>query len=178
MKKLAALVLIAALAGFAFAGEDPKPILKKGDVEKFIKTYPALSEELDKFGIELEGEAGNYTVPEPLRYNQELLGILKKHGWDEHFFAAVGTIMRGYINIVYKQEVKSMDKEVAEAIEKIEGDPNLSDAMKKQMVEQMKASQKMMSGGAAVYGQEIHPDDFAQVTENIEGLKEVLEEKK
>jgi hypothetical protein len=166
------------LAGFSVYGEDPEPLLNPGDVEHFIKTFPLVVQQLEELGLQYEAESGDYDLPDAARINDEVLSILKKHGWDEHFFTVMPHIMKAYTALVYKAELPEMDRKIAEAIKEIEANPALSDAMKKQMIDQIKASQGLAAGQQSTMEEEIHPDDLAQISEYLEEIKAILENDK
>lgn len=178
MKKLSALILLIFVAGFSVYGEDPEPKLKPGDVEHFLKTFPLVSQQLEELGMQYEAESGDYDLPDAARFNQEFLAILKKHGWDENFFSVMALIMKGYTALAYKAELPEIDRKIAEAIKEIEANPALSDAMKKQMIEQIKASQGLAAGQQTTLEEDIHPDDLAQISEYMEEIKALLDEDK
>ena len=93
---LATVILLTIIpVSFAAAEDSPKPVLKSGDVEHFIKTFPQLSKEFEKFGAQYEAKSGDVQIPAALKANQEFLGILKKYGWNEQFFQKFGAIMMG-----------------------------------------------------------------------------------
>lgn len=158
-------------------GQEPTvPVLEKGDVKRFIKTYPQLSADLEKFGMEYEPASGHLTVPEAAAHSKEFLSILKKHGWDEKFFEKLGVICLGYSIIEYKSEVPEMDANMAESIKKIEANPHMTESQKKQMIEQMKAARGMIASQASSMESRIHEKDLALIKQHLKELKEVLED--
>ena len=138
--KVFALVILFTLSAVVLADEPeaPKPVLKPGDVKHFIKTFPLLKEEFKKFEVKYDGKAGIVTYPEAVAASQDFLGILKKHGWDEHFFEKTAAICLGYSTIVSGKALKDADPQVAKAMKEIESNPHLSAEMKKQLIEKMK----------------------------------------
>lgn len=176
MKKITALILITFLAGLSMSGETPEPKLKPGDVEHFLETYPAVSQQLQDLGMEYEAESGEYNLPDAIRFNQEFLGILEQHGWDENFFSVMSVIMQGYTVLAYQNEMPEIDRKMADAIKEIEANTALSEAMKKQLIEQLKASQGLMAGQQSAMQQSIHPDDLALIGEHMEAIKALLDE--
>lgn len=175
-KKIAALILITAVLGFAVAEEDPVPRLKEGDVEHFIQTYPALSQDLDELGMEYEAESGAYDMPEAVRRNEAFNAVLKKHGWDEHFYVVIGTVLQGYTALAYGEEVPEINQKLADAVKEIESNPALSEAMKEQLIAQMKAAGGMVAGQQAAMQESVHPDDLEQIRGHMDELKDLLEE--
>ncbi|UCH92329.1 MAG: hypothetical protein JSV88_18810 [Candidatus Aminicenantes bacterium] len=176
--KILIMVILFALSSFVFAEktEEPTPILKAGDVKHFIKTFPLLKEEFKKFEVKYDGKSGTVTYPEALKVSEEFLGILKKHGWDEHFFAKAATISLGYSSIVYKKEVKKADPQFEKSIKEIESNPALSEAMKKQLIEQLKSVKGIMKSQQDVFKKKIHKADLDLIKPHIEALKKMFEE--
>ena len=166
----------------ALITEPPKQILKAADVKHFIKTFPLLKKDFEKYdGVyELELKEGNVTMPEALKANQEFLGILKKHGWDEHFFTKYPAIVWSYAYIVHKKELKKAESKMEDAIKKIQENPALSDEMKKQMkkqmMEQMKAARGMMKTQGDMYFKRLHPKDIELVRPFVQELKKVFDD--
>jgi hypothetical protein len=175
--KIFVLVILFTLSAMVLADEPeaPKPVLKPGDVKHFIKTFPLLKEELKKFEVKYDGKAGIVTYPEAIKANSEFLGILKKHGWDEHFFAKTAAISLGYSSIVTDKAMKDADPQVAKAMKEIESNPALSDAMKKQLIEQMKTVKGVMKEQQKVVKKYAHKADIELIKPHIEALKKVFE---
>lgn len=172
---LAIIVCVVLFVSVGWAEDDPVPVLKKGDVERFIDSFPKLVEELERLGMKYDAEEGDYSLPEAIQANAEFRATLIKYGWDEGFFLKMQTIFMGYTAIVYKKEMANVAPQIAEAIKEIESTPGLSEAMKKQMIERMKASQKMMEGGQAGMQTSVHEDDLALIRPKIPDLKKLFE---
>ena len=173
---IAALLLTLVLASYAIAQEAPKPVLESGDVEHFIKTYPQLSEEFEKFGAQYEVESGDLEVPEALKANHEFLGILKKYGWDEQFFQKISVILLGYSAIQYKDELEKAAPGFGEAMKEIESNPALSQEMKEQLMKQMGTAQGALSQQQEMFGTQINPKDMELLRPFADKLKKVIEE--
>ena len=175
--KVFVLVILFTLSAVVFADEPeaPKPVLKPGDVKHFIKTFPLLKEEFKKFEVKYDGKAGIVTYPEALAASGEFLGILKKHGWDEQFFTKTAAICVGYSMIVAGKAMKNADPQVAKAIKEIESNPHLSDAMKKQMIDQMKTVKGVMKEQQKALKRSAHKADMELVKPHIEDLKKLFE---
>jgi len=133
---IAVILFTFTFVSFVIAGDPPKPpvpILKPGDVKHFIKTFPHLTKDFKKFGALYEAKTGDLTVPEALKVNKNFLEILKKHGWDEHFFQKASIIFLGYSGIVYGKEIKkagpgiekSLKQNVERRIQNAEEDQDL-----------------------------------------------------
>ena len=90
------LILLVPFAGIAKTDPVPDPVLKKGDIEKFVKTWPKLENDFKKLGMKMDSREGNVTMPEAVRTGNEYLSILQKHGWDENFWTKFTVILQGY----------------------------------------------------------------------------------
>jgi hypothetical protein len=175
-KIIVCLGLIIGLSSLAVAQDTPEPVLVKGDVERFIQTYPLMVEKLTELGMKYDAREGDYSLPEAVQVSAEFQAVLAKHGWDEAFFMKMPVILLGYAAIEYKKEMKDIDPQFAQAIKEIESNPGMSEAMKKQMIEQMKAAQGMMKSQEGGLQQSIHPKDLALIGPKIKELKKILEE--
>jgi hypothetical protein len=176
--KVLILVVLFALASFVIAEdpETPKPLLKKGDVMKFIKTFPLLKKDFDKFGVKHEAKEGSVTYPEALKASAEFRGILKKHGWDEHFFEKTMVIAMGYAGIVYKKGIAEADPKMQKAIKEIKSNTALSDEMKKQLIQSMQAAKGAIKQQSMEFSKRIHKADIELIKPHIEELKKVMED--
>ncbi len=170
------LIALLAIPCLAIAQESTEPVLQKGDVERFIKTFPIVREELEKLGMKYEAEEGDYTVPEAVQASAEFTALLKKHGWDETFFMKMGTIFMGYVSLVHKKEMAQVDPEIEKAIKEIESTAGMSEAMKKQMVERLRATQKMMGGQQGAMQQSVHEADLELIRPLIPELTKLFED--
>jgi hypothetical protein len=117
------------------------------------------------------------TIPEALKVSSEFFEILKKHGWDENFWAKIGTIMMGYSSIVYGKEMKKADSEMEKSLKEIETNPNIPDAMKQQLKDQLQAAQGMMKTQGAAFKQNIHPADLSLITPRIKEIQKIIDNK-
>ncbi len=177
--KVFVLVILFVLSSLVFADEPetPKPVLKPGDVKHFIKTFPLLKQEFKKHEVKYDGASGAMTYPEALKASGEFLGILKKHGWDEHFFAKTAAIAMGYSMIIAGKELKDADPRIAKAIKDIEKNPALSDDMKKTLIKQLTTVKGAMKQQRKVFKTNAHKADMVLIKPHIEDLKKVFEYK-
>ncbi|MCP4633893.1 MAG: hypothetical protein GY855_13285, partial [candidate division Zixibacteria bacterium] len=153
----------------------PEQILKPGDVKHFIKTFPLLEKEMKNLGIEYETKGGTITAPEAVKSRNELTEILKKHGWDDSFFQKTGVILLGYSSILYSEEKKKAESGFQESLNEIDSNPHLSDEMKKQLKEQMKAAESAMNIQGTTFTNSIHPHDLQMISPHIEEIQRVLD---
>jgi hypothetical protein len=161
---------------FADEPEAPQPVLKPGDVKHFIKSFPLLKAELKKYEVKYDGKAGIVTYPEAIKASSEFLGILKKHGWDEHFFEKTAAICMGYSSIVSGKALKDADPQIAKSMKEIESNPHLSAEMKKKLLEQMKTVKGAMKQQQKVVKKYAHKADIELIKPHIDELKKVFEE--
>lgn len=155
--------------------QPPKPILQKGDVENFIKTFPSLKKDLDKFNVKYEAKQGNVTFPDALRANQEFLNILRKYGWTEMFFLKAATIFVGYSYVLYGNEISKATPEIEAAIKEIENNTALAKEMKDQVIKQLLASKGIMETQGQDMKKNIHPNDLELIRPLVDQLKTILE---
>jgi hypothetical protein len=176
MKKLMPVFwIVFILTGLTAAQETVEAVLEKGDVDRFIQTFPVLVEELSELGMKYEKEEGDLMLPETVRASAELQTLLKKNGWDETFWAKMQAIMIGYSSLLYQKESAASGDEMAKAIKQLESDPSVPESMKKQMIERLKATQKMMGGGQDAYKMSVHEDDLNLIKPKIEALTKLFE---
>ncbi|MCI0470844.1 MAG: hypothetical protein L0Y73_04225, partial [Candidatus Aminicenantes bacterium] len=157
------------------AGESRKKVLKAGAVEHFIKTFPALKKDLEKFGMKYEGSKGDITFPTALRASKEVLQVLKKHGWDENYYLEASTIIFGYSAVVYEKEMKKADSEMEKSLKEIDANPNIAPEMKKQLKDQLKATRGILNTQGNVMQKNIHPDDLKLITPHLNEIKDMLD---
>ena len=181
LRHIIALAVLCVFAGISLWGqipdppEPPEPVLVKGDVVRFIKTFPELKEDLDEYGVEMNEESGNTTYPEALKASGEFMAILKKHGWDETFFQKMQTIAMGYLALTAEGDQQDMDSHIEKSIKEIEANTALSAEMKKQMIEQMKNATGAMKQQQQVLKNSVHPKDMELIKPHIEDLKKLFD---
>lgn len=172
------MLLMAAAYVFLWTGapqEAKKQVLKTGDVEHFIKTFPVLKKDLEKFGMKYEGSKGDITFPSALRANKELLAVLKKHGWDENYYIKTSMIMIGYSAVVYDKEMKKAESEMEKSLKEIDANPNITPEMKKQLRDQLKATKGVLNTQGNALQKSIHPEDLKLITPHLNEIKDMLD---
>ena len=168
------------LVSFGLAQDPPKPpkqVLKAGDVERFIKTFPVLEKDMDAFNMKYEAKSGDVTIPDALKVSSEFMAILKKHGWDEGFWEKWPVILLGYSSIVYGKEMKKADSEMEKSLKEIESNPNIPDSMKQQLKDRLKAAKGIMATQGDAFLKNIHPKDLELVKPHIEAIKKIVDKK-
>lgn len=180
--KVAIAVIFLFLSAFLVAEQaaknEKKPVLEAGDVMKFIKTFPLLKKDFEKYGAKYDAKAGNITVPEAMKASSEYQAILKKHGWSDFFYNKFHTIVMGYASIVYGKEMKNADPKIQEALKKIEENPHLSDAMKEQMRKSVAMAQGALANQKEMMKNWVHQKDLALIKPHVDELKAVMEKTK
>lgn len=175
--KLLIFVILFTVSLFLFSDEPPKPVLKKGDVKHFIKTFPLLQKDLDKFGVKYEAKEGDIDVPTALQASNEFMVILKKHGWDEQFYQKWGVIFLGYSTIEYGKGIKEADAGIKKSLKEIEENTALSPEMKETLKKRLMAVKGAMKNQAQAFKKKIHEADLALIKPLVKDLKNVLEKK-
>lgn len=179
MKKfLIIAVCVVLMISMFVSGDSEKPakqMLKAGEVQKFIDVMPKLKADLKRFNVKYEAKEGTINFADALTANQEFLGILKKHGWDETFFQKSATILLGYSMVVYKQNMVNVDSELAKSLNEIENNTALSVELKKQLKEQLMQAKSAMKQADQQWRNSIHPEDLALITPKVTELKKILE---
>jgi hypothetical protein len=175
--KVFVIVILFCLASFIIAEdpEPPKPVLKKGDVKHFIKTFPLLKKDFKDFGMEYEAKAGTVTIPEALKASEKFLEILKKHGWDQQFFTKMITITLGYSSIQYGAGIKKVSPEIEKSLKEIEANTALSAEMKEQLKKQIMAAKGVIKFQQEQLEKRIHKSDLDLIHPLIKELKKVME---
>ncbi|MFC2158552.1 hypothetical protein ACFLT9_12015 [Acidobacteriota bacterium] len=173
---LAILIVLFAFSSPLVVGQTAKPVLEKGDVERFIETFPKLKVEFEKFDVEMDAEKGTLTYNEALQASAEFRAILKKYGWDENFLMKTTTIIQGVVALTMKDAMKASNPDMERAKKAIESNPNISESMKKQLLSKLGQGQAAMGGMGAL--QSLNPADLALIKIHIKELKEMLDDEK
>ena len=104
------------------------------------------------------------------------LGILKKHGWDEHFFQKASVILLGYGSIRFGEKSVESNSEIEQTLKEIDSNPDIPASMKQQLKQQITAARGAMGQTGQSLKQNIHPADLALVKAHIKELKPILDE--
>lgn len=141
--------LISVSTSFVIA-QDQKPLLEKGDVEKFIKTLKPMSKELKSVQVDFEAHQ-NPNISRSLEANAKALEILEKYGWDKNFGTKWNVVYAGYIKLKMKEEMKDMP-----------------DEQRKQAMQMMNKSNKQLYPN-------VNEKDMELVRSNYKGLDKMME---
>ncbi len=172
------LIFLLTFSGIAKTDPVPEPVLKKGDIERFIKTWPKLGNDFKKLGMKMDSREGNVTLPEAVRAGNEYLSILKKHGWDENFWTKFTVILQGYSYFEYKKGKKEADSSMSQSMKELEKNPHLSPAMKKQLMANLKMAKGAMDQQGTLFLKNINPKDLAFIKPNLKSIKKVVDKDK
>lgn len=163
------------LAVHPAADHQPEPVLEKGDIEKLLKTWPALEKDMKKFGMKMDTKSGSATIPEAVMAGNEYMSILKKHGWDENFWTKFTVVIQGYSFFQYKKGKKEADSSMSKSMEEIQKNPHLSPEMKKQLMANLKMVKGALEQSAGTLLKNINPSDLAFIKPNIKKIRKVLD---
>lgn len=167
---------------FLINGEEPKippnPVLKAGDVEHFIQTFPKLTKDLKALGAEYEAKSGSITFPDALKANEKFQQILKQYGWDNNFFAKSTTILLGYSLVAYGNQLKNVTPELKKALKEIDSNPDLTPELKKQMRDSILTAQSALSQGGNTITNMLNIADLKLIQPFVVQLKAILESTK
>jgi len=172
------LIFLIPFMGVAKNDPLPDPVLAKGDIEKFVKTWPLLEKDFKNFGMKMDARGGNVTMPESVMVGNKYLSILKKHGWDENFWSKFTVILQGYSHFEYKKGKKEANIGMSKSMKELEKNPHLSPEMKKKLI----ANLKMVEGALAQQGKllqnSINPKDLEFIKPNLDKIKKVIDKNK
>ena len=130
------IILIVALSGMLQAQEVPA-VLTDDDIEHFIKTFKPMTAELEAMGHNMEsddeadpmaGFAGIRASFEEIMAHEEVIEILKKYDWDEHFLDTFIAVSMGYFYNTMNLELDKME----------EDERNMAKPMMDMLMDQMK----------------------------------------
>ncbi len=155
--------------------QTPQQVLKQGDVERFIKTFPELKKDFKNLGVKYDAKSGNLSYPSALQASQEYMAILKKHGWDENYFMKAACICLGYSIIEYGKQMQNVDPQLEKSLKELESNPNLSADFKKQLKDQLLAAKGILSQQGQALSQSVHPNDLQMIKPFLNQLKVALE---
>ena len=99
--------------------EDPEPVLSKGDVVKFIETFPEIASKLETLGKSFEAVQSPEQA-EAMLANNEVQSIMQQHGWTpEEFFTKASTISMGFGLVKMQEELAKMPPDQRQMMEQI-----------------------------------------------------------
>ena len=125
--------------------EGPEPVLSKGDVVKFIETFPEIASKLETLGESFEAVQSPEQA-EAMLANDEVQSIMQQHGWKpEEFFTKATTISMGFAQVKMQAELAKIPEE------------------QRQMMEQMMQQQ--------MPDLNLHPSDLAKLEPHAKALE-------
>jgi hypothetical protein len=174
MFALIAVLMLICVAGLqAEKTPAPKAVLQKGDVEKFMKSFPAMSKELYALGVQFDQKSGAADVPKALAANAKANALLKKYGWDDKYYLKLSVIMSGLYLLAYEQEA---NPQIEASIKQIEASPDLSAAQKKDMIAQLRQAMGDSNTEVGAAKASIHKDDLAQIKPRVKELMKMFKD--
>ena len=127
-------LLILLVAGFVFSNQsvkaqnELKPVLKSGDIDRFINTYEPMFSEFELLSDEIEDEEDfdNMTYDSVLRSfesgldNDEAVAILEKYGWEKSTYGKkIMAIAMGTGYLIVLNHIDDMPEEQGKAMAEI-----------------------------------------------------------
>ena len=126
-------LLILLVAGFVFSNQsvkaqnELKPVLKPGDIDRFINTYEPMAAEFELLSDEIEEEdSENMTYDAVLRSfesgldNNEAVAILEKYGWEKSTYGKkIMAIAMGTSYLIVLNHIDEMPEEQGKAMAEI-----------------------------------------------------------
>ena len=127
-------LLILLVAGFVFSNQsvkaqnELKPVLKSGDIDRFINTYEPMVSEFELLSDEIEDEedSENMTYDAVLRSfesgldNDEAVAILEKYGWEKSTYGKkIMAIAMGTGYLIVLNHIDDMPEEQGKAMAEI-----------------------------------------------------------
>lgn len=106
------------LADFEEVAESSKAVsLSEGDIEKFIKTFRPIIEELDQLGDDF-GNSDSQSLA-AIFASSEVKDILDKYGWDNGFMTKYLAITNGYLYLKMEESINNVPVEERAATEAV-----------------------------------------------------------
>lgn len=176
-KLLACLVLVACLAPVLCANAEAqtrRQVLVPGDVERFIKTFPAINGEYRKLGITYDPKTGVVTGMDQPRARREVRKILNANGWTMAFLPKMRVIIHGYAVERYGELRKPAEAKVVEKVKEIQDSKELDDETKEAVYKGVEQAAVMSDKLAADYRATLHPKDLEQIRPHLGALAKVL----
>ncbi len=139
------------LISYAQYEQMPKTIpLSSGDIDKFIRTYNPLKNDLEALEDEFE-ETRDFTQWQAIAANEKVKNVFQKHGWDSEKW------LGKFMTMTYAYGMLKMEKEMAA----------LSDEERKQM-------EQFQGGYLSQMKSMIQDSDLEQVKERYDELDKIF----
>lgn len=91
--------------------KEPKPVLAKDDIPRFIQTFPEMSVELERLGHRFS-KMEDFATFKDYEALAAAEGLLKKHGWDlETFAPKMLAIVMGFTGINIEKQLEQLPPE-------------------------------------------------------------------
>ena len=175
-RTLITLTVLLALCPALMAADDPAPValLKPGDVDRFCKTFPELTKQIEELGAKYEAKTGDVSGLAALQASAEFKALLTKHGWNETFYQKLAVIAQGYAHLRYGQAMKDARPKMEKSMRELEKTQGLSPEMIAQLQGQMKAAMQSMEQAKAQMKASLHPQDLALIKQHLDRVGQSL----
>ncbi len=175
MRKLVGVFILSVLfVGISYCQQPDisKSILKKTDVENFIKNFKSVQSELEQVGIEYEAESNYTSFADAVDNLEEVNGVVKKYGYSDvnDFSIKVWAIAACYASIKMDTEGQV---EFEKSIEQIRNNEHMTDEQKEDAIKKMK---ELIGSLGTAFTTLANKDDIEIVRPFMDKLDVVLDE--
>lgn len=121
-----------------------KPVLEKGDVERFIQTFPAMAKDFEALGQEFDSRE-DLNALMALSATQQSQAIFTKHGWDpKTFYQKVTAISFGYALLEVEKELANLSEQERAMVQSMMGAQMGLPQVHPQDLEKVRSHQKQL----------------------------------
>ena len=175
MKRLTLLIVACILLSLGQAQQPEAYKLTANDIEHFIKHFPGLKADFEKFGAKYDKESGEFTLPEGVKAMSDFNHIITKHGYKtwEDFITKFTSLIMAYSLVKSETSIQQGQVEIQTQMDEINNNPNLTAEQKQMMKQQMEASMALMQGYAQSYS---NSANVAVAKQYVKKLDELFEE--
>jgi len=132
-------------------GQPQTVLLTDAMVEGFIQSYPVIEAEVDALEqqYDLPDDGSPMSAMQGLAAYQEVSGrlnaVVSPYGFDSygHWVTSAMSIAMAH---AFAREGGAMDSQMAEALARVQNDPNIPAGQKQMIIQQMQAQSQMMAG--------------------------------
>lgn len=174
MKKILSVFVLSALfigASFCQQPDITEPVLKKSDVENFIKNFKTVQAELEEVGLEYEAESNYTSFADAVGNLDEVNAVVKKYGYADvnDFSIKVWAIAASYASIKLETDGQG---EFEKAIEQIKNNENMTAEQKEDAINKMK---ELMGSIGTAFTSLANKEDIETVRPYADKLDVVLD---
>jgi hypothetical protein len=168
------LVLVCCLAAPIFAQE---PVLSQGDIDRFLITFPIITEDLSSLGLEMEETDGGFSLPQAVFMSAQAESIFVKHGWSGDFFPKIELILYGLTLTHLETEMLGAMPDIQASLDEIDTMPvsaYFTVEMKQEMRDMMLMAVQGMNSALFEEMDAIAPKDMDLIRQNKAALSSAL----